>query len=151
MAEKPYRPCVVGVFRNQNGQFLVGKRSDLASWQFPQGGIDSGETPEQTLYREMKEELGCDEFRILNASPGTITYDFPVELSGKITGKYKGQRQYWFLCEFAPHAAPDLRKASSREFDDLRWISAGEAVGQIISWKKEAYYKGMAALGIETE
>jgi putative (di)nucleoside polyphosphate hydrolase len=149
MADKPYRPCVVGVFRDAQGKLLVGKRSDLASWQFPQGGIDSGEIPEQTLYREMKEELGCDLFRIVNASASTISYDFPEELPGKISGKYRGQRQYWFLCEFSPNAVPDLSKASSREFNDLRWITAEEALAQIISWKKKAYYDGMRALGIE--
>lgn len=149
MAEKPYRPCVVGVFRNPQGQLLVGRRADLPAWQFPQGGIDSGETPEEALYREMMEELGCDKFRILYASSKTIAYDFPSDMTTRVSRRYRGQRQYWFLCEFSPPAAPDLRKASSREFDDLTWITPGEALSQIISWKKAAYHDGMRALGIE--
>ncbi len=148
MADKPYRPCVVGVFRNQQGLLLVGRRSDLPAWQFPQGGIDSGEIPEEALYREMLEELGCDKFRILYASSHTITYDFPADLSTRVSRRYRGQRQYWFLCEFSADARPDLSKASSREFDDLGWISREEILGQIIAWKKQAYLDGLKALNL---
>jgi putative (di)nucleoside polyphosphate hydrolase len=147
--DKPYRPCVVGVFRDATGQVLVGKRRNLDSWQFPQGGIDSGESPEEALYREILEELGNNRFRILYASSKTITYDFPVDLHSKISHKFRGQRQYWFLCEYAPNQQPNLDYASSKEFDSLRWISPLEAVTGIISWKKQAYLDGMQALGIE--
>ena len=100
MATLGYRPSVLAVFLRSDGKVLLGMRSDIGCWQFPQGGVDPGENAEQALYREMQEELGCSDFSILKRSSDEIRYDFPETIKAKIAKKYKGQQQQWFLCRY---------------------------------------------------
>ena len=146
----PYRKGVVAVFINSEGLLLLGKRSNENGWQFPQGGIDHGETPEEALYREVLEEVGCNQFNILKKSEQIIKYDFPKTIHSKITKKYKGQEQYWFLCQYKENAEPDLKKAIDKEFKELAWKTSSEAINHIVIWKKEAYLQGLSKLAIST-
>ncbi len=143
-----YRPCVLAVFTNSAGEVLVAERKDRpGSWQFPQGGIDPGESPEVALKREMGEELGCEEFEILARAPDGIRYDFPVGRKGPHAG-YCGQEQVWFLMRFAAGCGPDLMRATHDEFVETAWVTPAEALRRIISFKRDAYRAGLTALGL---
>ncbi|MCX6119892.1 MAG: RNA pyrophosphohydrolase [Proteobacteria bacterium] len=143
-----YRPCVVGVFTNAEGRVLVCERSDVAgAWQFPQGGIEPGEMALNALYREMKEELGCDDFKVICQSPLDVRYKFPENLESKIKKKWIGQSQIWFKLVFLPNCAPDMSQADG-EFQDYKWVTVEESLEHIVSWKKNAYMEGLKEIGL---
>ncbi len=147
----PYRSCVVGVFRNADGKFLLGKRvgfEDSEVWQFPQGGIEEGEDPKTALYREMQEEIGNKNFTVLAESKEWIYYDFPKSLKAPIAKKYPGQKQIWFFCRYNDGEHPDLKLASDQEFSELAWHSLEFCLEEVISWKKEAYLLGLKSLAL---
>jgi putative (di)nucleoside polyphosphate hydrolase len=148
---KPYRPGIVAVFRNDCSEdlLLVCKRKGSQEWQFPQGGWEAGETTnlEQTLYREVLEELGNNNFEILEQTSSPIRYDFPCDMQGKLTEMYRGQEHTWFLCGYAPGMEPDLAQASDDEFEAFQWVSPKKALEGIIAWKRPAYQRGLAELG----
>src|SRR5690554_5445885 len=101
-----YRPCVGVMLINSEGKAFVGKRIDNREgdwWQMPQGGIDEGEDPNAALVRELGEEAGIAPHHIepIARLPGELLYDLPPELVGKLWGgKFRGQRQIWFLVRF---------------------------------------------------
>lgn len=134
-----YRRCVVGVFINAEGHVLVGRRQDREAWQFPQGGIEPGESEEEALYREMTEEIGCSKFRILQKMPDVLSYDFPATLDRPIAKLYKGQTQWWFLCEFLPSYGPQLDQAVDEEFIETKWVIPVQAIDTVVGWKKSVY------------
>jgi putative (di)nucleoside polyphosphate hydrolase len=147
-SEKPYRPGIVAVFRNDcSDRLLVCKRKGSQEWQFPQGGLEEEETLEQTLYREVLEELGNNDLEILERSSIPVRYDFPSDMQGKLTKTYRGQEHTWFLCRYAPGMGPELAKASDDEFEAFQWVNPKEALGGIIAWKRPAYQCGLAELG----
>lgn len=149
MPVKPYRRGVIAVFTNSAGEVLVGKRfGSAAAWQFPQGGLDQGETPEAALRREVWEEIGCQSFIIVRALAEPIPYDFPPELGGPLAAKYQGQLQYWFHCQLSPGFPPDLSQAEDQEFDALAWVSPQAALSGITAWKRSAYQQGLEALAL---
>ena len=142
-----YRRCVLGVFRNSQGGVLVCERMDAPGhWQLPQGGVDSGETEQQAIEREMFEELGTNQFKNLRMATACVSYDFPSNLTKFIAHKYRGQTQRWFLMEFENGVEPNLEKALTKEFSQWRWVSVQEAIDRVIDWKKEAYKQGFTLL-----
>lgn len=142
---------MVAVFTNSLGQLLVCERSDTAgAWQFPQGGIDPGESAINALYREMREELGCDEFKVVKEASGIIKYKFPEDLKGSIAKKWIGQSQYWFHTKFDAGAGPHLENGDN-EFVNFKWTDAQDAASNIIEWKREAYNLGLTRLGLLTK
>jgi len=144
-----YRSCVVGVFLNEKGQVLAGERSDApGAWQLPQGGVEPGESVLQAIYREMKEELGCDEFEVVDQGSREIKYRFPDGLKAKVAKRYCGQSTTWFKLKFKKGSAPDLSKADG-EFQSVKWVAASELASNIIEWKREAYTEGFRALKIK--
>ena len=148
MTTKPYRKAIVAVFQRPDGKVLLGKRSDTGYWQFPQGGVDSGEDYEKALYREMQEEIGCDVFDVLKETQNQICYDFPKELKANIAKQYRGQSQKWFLCRLKMGFSPDLKKASCDEFVELGWFKVSFALASIIAWKKDSYKKALEEFGL---
>ncbi len=143
-----YRPCVVGVFTNAAGQVLLCERSDSrGAWQFPQGGIDPGESALNALYREMREELGCDRFKVLKEASGQVKYRFPADLVKPIASKWIGQSQIWFSLKFDEGYGPDLTIADG-EFSAVAWGSVTDALNRIIDWKRTAYEEGLMKLGL---
>lgn len=144
---KPYRPNVAGVFVDK-GKVLVGERYDLPGcWQIPQGGIEVGEKAEEAIYREMREELGCDRFSILKKLPDALYYDFPDTLRADITKQYRGQKQIWFLLAWEKKDCIDLSK-SDQEFKSVLWSSPKEIYHNIIYWKRDLYFQGFSQLGL---
>jgi len=146
--EKTYRPCVVGVFLRADRKILVAKRVDNGAWQFPQGGIEEGETSVEALYREMEEELGVKNFCVLKKSEKIVKYDFPLNLKTAIAKKYKGQEQDWFLCRLAEGEEPSLEQAKTLEFSQVKWESLSFVLKEIVHWKRNSYEKGLLSLGL---
>ena len=146
---RTYRPCVLAVFINNEAKVLVGKRSDNGAWQFPQGGIDPGESELSALFREMQEEIGCDHFKVIKKIDNLLRYDFPKDATFSLTKNYLGQNQRWFLCQFNQDQAPCLDKASSFEFQELAWVSIDFVLQEVVSWKRELYQKGLFLLGLK--
>ncbi len=140
----PYRPCVGVVLIDARGMVFAGQRIDspTPAWQMPQGGIDEGETPREAAYRELREETGVtrDKVEFVGKTHGWVTYDLPPELLGKVWGgKYRGQRQKWFLFRFKGQDA-DVKIASDHpEFSTWRWILADEMVESIVPFKRAVY------------
>jgi putative (di)nucleoside polyphosphate hydrolase len=140
----PYRPCVGVVLIDARGMVFAGQRIDspTPAWQMPQGGIDKGEAPKEAAFRELWEETGVtrDLVEPLAKTHGWVTYDLPPELLGKVWGgKYRGQRQKWFLFRFKGHDS-DIRIATDHpEFATWRWILADEMVDSIVPFKRAVY------------
>ena len=140
----PYRPCVGVVLIDARGMVFAGQRIDspAPAWQMPQGGIDEGEKPREAAYRELWEETGVtrDKVDFVGKTHGWVTYDLPPELLGKVWGgKYRGQRQKWFLFRFKGQDA-DVKIASEHpEFATWRWILADEMLESIVPFKRAVY------------
>jgi len=147
MAATEYRPCVVAVFTNFEGKFLVCERSDVqGAWQFPQGGIEPGESALNALYREMREEIGSDAFKVVKEAASVVKYRFPPELKGSISQKWLRQRQTWVSTIFDEGAKPDLSIAEG-EFTQYSWRTIDEVVKGIVDWKRHSYVEGLQSLG----
>ena len=140
----PYRPCVGVTLINQQGLIWAGRRLDsqAAAWQMPQGGIDDGEKPRQAALRELEEETGikADHVSFLAKTDKWLTYDLPPELLGKVWGgKYRGQRQKWFLYRFdGADTEVDIAR-DHPEFAAWRWIAADEMLAAIVPFKRAVY------------
>lgn len=145
-----FRAGVVGVFQNEKGEVLVCERSNKqGAWQFPQGGIDEGETAEQAVMREVREELGTDEFQIVRTSPEKTKYTFPSEVAieMKIAKEYAGQIHQWFLLKFNSGCKACLEK-SDGEFRAVKWVSLNDCLHGVVDWKLAAYLQGLLILGL---
>lgn len=143
----PYRPCVGVMLINREGLVFVGRRIDqtMEGWQMPQGGIDAGETPEQAALRELKEEIGTNNAKILRAMDEWLAYDLPPHLLGvALHGKYRGQKQKWFALRFVGAdseinvLAPGGGKHKP-EFIDWRWVELKSLPDLAVPFKRQTY------------
>lgn len=138
----PYRPCAGLMVMNRDGKIFVARRidTDLDAWQMPQGGIDEGEDPRAAALREMKEEIGTDHAEIIAETHDWLTYDLPDPLIGKVwKGKYRGQKQKWFLLRFLGTDA-DINIATEHpEFDAWQWMSLEDVPKYIVPFKRDIY------------
>ena len=144
----PYRPCAGIMLANREGQVFVGQRLDAAAsqyphaWQMPQGGIDKGEDPETAALRELREETGvvADLVQIIGRSNKEYLYDLPDELLGKIwKGKYRGQRQSWFLMRFTGQDDQIDIRTDHPEFVDWKWTDPRGLPDIIVPFKRDLY------------
>ncbi len=148
-ARDGYRPCVGVVLFDGRGRVFAGRRIDTAppAWQFPQGGIDRGESAREAGLRELAEEIGTDRAEIIAELPGWLRYDLPPHLAARLWGgRYRGQAQKWLLARFAGVDGDiDLAATADPEFDAWRWMDLGEAARQVVPFKRPVYARLVAA------
>ena len=150
MTDLPYRPCVGVCLINAQGLIFAGLRRDSTAqaWQMPQGGIDDGEKPRAAALRELWEETGvtADLVEFLTKTEDWVTYDLPPELLGRVWGgKYRGQRQKWFLYRFLGNDAQINIATEHPEFSEWKWIGADEMLTSIVPFKRAVYDSVVAA------
>lgn len=149
----PYRPCVGVMVLNRDGLVWVGRRvaeenseydGSSQLWQMPQGGIDKDEDPLPAARRELYEETGIENVRLLAEAPRWVTYDLPPHLVGiGLKGKFRGQKQKWFAFRFAGddseiriNPPPD---GHAQEFEDWAWRPMAELPGLVVPFKRKIY------------
>jgi len=137
---KGYRPGVGAMIR-KNNKILVAKRLDGSSgMQMPQGGIESDESLQEVLFRELQEEIGTQNCQILSRIRVPLYYDFPSSLVHKIyNGKYQGQGIYWFLLDFLGDDSEINLNTCHREFSSWAWCDKEELVNGVVAFKKTMY------------
>ena len=142
--EKRYRPNVAAVILSSNYphkcEFFLGKRSDIKNaWQFPQGGIDEGETPVEALLRELQEEIGCNSVEVIAEYPHWIKYDFPNGVSSRKMYPFDGQIQKYFLVKLKHNAKINLDGYHDPEFEDYRYVEYGQLLKKATYFKRKVY------------
>jgi putative (di)nucleoside polyphosphate hydrolase len=140
----PYRPCAGIMLVNLEGKVFVGQRLDssVEAWQMPQGGIDDGEDPRAAAIRELREETGIPDqlVQILAQSSQEHYYDLPDELVGKIwKGRYRGQRQIWFLARFSGSDEDVNIETEHQEFRAWKWAEPDTLPDLIVPFKRKLY------------
>lgn len=159
---RKYRPNVCAVLTDDaSARVLVFRRVARADypqyWQFPQGGLDAGETPEQGLLRELEEEVGTREVEVLRRAPHPVRYEFPPDVLALLARGdpekqgYDGQEQHWFLVRLRGGTEDIHFRHQPAEFDAFRWATPEEAVALVVPFKQEAYLVGLRALGMLAE
>lgn len=138
-----YRYGVGIILVNDNRQVFFAKRIGMLAWQFPQGGMLENETPEQTMYRELKEEVGLnpEDVEILACTRRWLRYRLPSRLVRHYSKPLcVGQKQKWFLLRLAnPHAEFDLHMDKDPEFDSWAWISYWHPLRHVVAFKRRVY------------
>ena len=149
-ASLPYRPGVGVMLLNREGKVFVAQRLDstLEAWQMPQGGIDGGEEPLAGALRELEEETGISsgKVEIVARCPVELEYDLPDDLLGKMwKGRWRGQRQTWFLARFLGSDEDVDLATPNPEFRAWKWADAAELPALIVPFKKKLYEKVLEA------
>ena len=142
--ELPLRLGVGIIVLNKENKVFVGKRRDNPTdkWQMPQGGVDSGEKLVNAMKRELKEETSIRSIEILKELEGWTEYELPDYLLGKIwRGKYRGQKQKWFIVRFLGRDEEINLKTTHPEFIEWQWLDIENLPSVIVHFKKKVYEK----------
>jgi putative (di)nucleoside polyphosphate hydrolase len=148
----PYRPAAGVMLVNRDGKVFVAQRLDssLEAWQMPQGGLDEGEDAEAGAFRELEEETGIsrDKVEIIARCPTELNYDLPDDLVGKLwKGKWRGQRQAWFLMRFLGEDGDVNLETAEPEFRAWKWAEPAELPAMIVPFKKQLYEQLLIEFG----
>lgn len=149
--QQGYRLNVALAIANGKGELLWAKRASTDGWQFPQGGIDEGESSEQAAYRELYEEVGLarDQVVLIDSIQDWLPYRFPKRVRLQKGHYCLGQKQRWYLFYLTVgEEAIDLNKVSPPEFDNWSWISYWDPVNRIIDFKQEVYKQALQRLSV---
>ncbi|RYX97030.1 MAG: RNA pyrophosphohydrolase [Comamonadaceae bacterium] len=145
-----FRPNVGIILLNQRSQVFWGKRIRTHSWQFPQGGIDRGENPEQAMFRELHEEVGLmpQHVEVLARTRDWLRYEVPDRFIRRdARGHYKGQKQIWFLLQLVGHDWDlNLRATDHPEFDAWRWNDYWVPLDVVVEFKRGVYEMALTEL-----
>ena len=138
----PLRSGVGIIVLNKNNKIFVAKRIDnpKSFWQMPQGGVNEGEGFLAAAYRELEEETSIKNVEVIKELGGTITYELPKHLLGVIwKGKYRGQKQKWFLMRFLGNDEDINLKTKNPEFLEWKWISLDMITEVVVNFKLHVY------------
>jgi putative (di)nucleoside polyphosphate hydrolase len=146
-----YRPNIGIIIANDRAQVLWARRvGGHDAWQFPQGGIDGAESPDEALYRELEEEVGLTEpqVRVLASTEDWLHYQIPKKFRRYNSEPgFKGQKQKWYLLQLRCQDADVCVAGGDKpEFDDWEWVSYWYPVGQVVDFKREVYRRAMKEL-----
>ena len=153
MTEKklPLRKGVGVVVLNDKNNVLVGKRKDnpVDKWQMPQGGVDKNENFLTAMKRELYEETSIKSIKVLKELDGSFEYELPKNLLGIIwKGKFRGQKQKWFIVQFVGKENEINLKTKNPEFIEWKWIKMDELPKVIVDFKKNVYLKLLEELNL---
>ena len=138
----PLRSGVGIIVLNKNNEVFVAKRIDNPKnfWQMPQGGVDQGEDFLKAAYRELEEETSIKSIEFIKELDGTTTYELPDHLLGIIwKGKYKGQKQKWFLMRYLGEDKEINIKTKSPEFLEWKWVDLKKITELVVDFKLHVY------------
>jgi len=145
-----YRPNVGIILINGKNEVFWGKRIREHSWQFPQGGIKHGESPEQAMYRELHEEIGLlqEHVRILGRTRDWLRYEVPKQwIRREWRNTYRGQKQIWFMLRLIGRDSDvSLRASDHPEFDAWRWSNYWVPLDSVIEFKRGVYQQALIEL-----
>lgn len=140
----PYRPGTGVMLLNADDDVFVGRRIDTTqeAWQMPQGGIDKGEGIEESAFRELEEEIGTRNAEVVARTRGWLTYDLPESLIPKVWGgRYRGQRQVWFLMRFLGSDREIDIDTEHPEFRAWKWVPMEKLPKMIVPFKRPLYQR----------
>ena len=145
-----YRSNVGIIVANSNGQLLWARRTGVNAWQFPQGGIQSGESDYDAMFRELNEELGLKpaDVDVIESTRGWLKYRFPPNLIRENSHPVCiGQKQRWFLLRLiSDDGAVVLNLSDEPEFDGWRWVEYWYPLDQVVEFKREVYRQALERL-----
>ena len=149
--ESYYRPCVAIVIINNSGKVLWCRRVEHDGWQFPQGGIDKGESPREAILRETEEEVGLSptDIEILHETKDWFKYEVPKNKRPRYFRKniYKGQKQKWFLAKLVSNEKKiKLNATRPIEFDNWLWSTYWYPLSTVVDFKREVYREALISI-----
>ena len=148
--EEGFRPNVGIILSNRDGKVFWGKRIGQRSWQFPQGGINEGESDLDAMYRELHEEIGLlpEHVDVMGSTAGWLHYRLPKHLIRRRSmPRCIGQKQRWFLLRLnSDDSCVNLRATESPEFDGWRWVSHRRPAREVVYFKRTVYEKALGEL-----
>ena len=139
----------VGIVLMQGPEVFLGRRTGGKGWQFPQGGLRSGESLEQALFRELEEEIGVREsaVELVGQTERWLRYRLPPRYVRRNQQPLcTGQKQRWFLLRLRQEVSFDFLRTSEPEFDQWRWVSYWEPVREVIYFKRSVYIRALTEL-----
>ena len=147
----PLRLGVGIVLLNSDNKVFVGKRIDnpVNFWQMPQGGVDNNENFLHAANRELKEETSVESVKLIKEIDDWLTYELPKDLLGKIwKGKYRGQKQKWFIMRFVGNEKEINVKTKNPEFKDWKWVDINQLLDVVVRFKFDVYKSIVKELNI---
>lgn len=142
---KKYRLCVGMIILNKHNEILVGRRLDHPSgyWQMPQGGIDKNEIPEEAVWREMMEEIGTNNAKLIHQSSQWINYEIPEDTLKTLPwgNLYIGQTQKWFVFQFTGKNSDINVGTENPEFSEWKWTNHDTLIDNAVPFKRDLYQK----------
>ena len=147
----PLRLGVGIILLNSENKVFVGKRIDnpVNFWQLPQGGVNKNEDLLCAANRELKEETNVESIKLIKEIDNWLTYELPKNLLGKIwKGKYRGQKQKWFIMRFIGNEKEINVKTKNPEFKDWKWIDVNQLLNVVVSFKLDVYKSLVKELNI---